>query len=126
MSERLSDEEIKHVDATMSEHMYRHSISNSINGMGCDAWCRAQALGRALQPILAARLAEAEQAAEQRERERWVTEVEALADEVGDSIHARSFSLHPRLEDYSLTKCVSVDDLRALAAQQRDGGGNDD
>lgn len=43
----LTDAEMVAVDQYMSEHMYRHQISNSYAGMSCDVHCRTQALGQA-------------------------------------------------------------------------------
>jgi hypothetical protein len=43
----LTDDEMSEVDRFMGEHMYRHQISNNVNGMSCDSWCRTKALGEA-------------------------------------------------------------------------------
>lgn len=53
----LTDDEASLVDFEMGEHMYRHSISNNINSMGCDVWCRTNGLRRAINKVLSSRIA---------------------------------------------------------------------
>lgn len=50
-----SEDEANLLDRFMADHMYHHSISNNIAGMGCDVGCRTDALRRGVTRILKAR-----------------------------------------------------------------------
>lgn len=52
LPEPLTLDEVSEIDRWMNEHMYRHSISNNINGMGCDVRCRTLALQAGINKVL--------------------------------------------------------------------------
>ena len=76
----------------------------------------------AVESILAARLAEAEQAAEQRGAERVLVAVEALAGCHGGPRHW--YAVDATCQRCEMPSWVEAN-LRALVAQQRDGGGSE-
>jgi len=49
---QLTDEEIQEVDSMMADHMYGHAISNSYHNFSCNAQCRKDALGYAINKVL--------------------------------------------------------------------------
>lgn len=93
----LRDEEMSDIDRAMNDHMYRHSISNNINGMGCDVWCRTRALGKAVTPIVAAREADAEA----RGARRVVEAVEAeMREQTGNGLHVLCAAIRSALAPF--------------------------
>lgn len=75
--------------------------------------------------ILTARLAEAEQAAGQRERERWVTAVTKFADERGVNVGDEDSEWWQGYRQAQRECWYDAQALRALLAQQHDGSESD-
>lgn len=55
MELQITEEEVVQIDDAMNDHVHGHAISNNIGSWTCNPHCRRQALGLAINRVLAVR-----------------------------------------------------------------------